>query len=120
MITFLLSHTPTTEHRVSVDGETVLRKQAVLIQQTRFELDAETVSVLVWFLQAVKNDKTVRHTYTEEYWTLEYDPANGDLEAVQITRHATSRTISMALSTSYKLLDALKGNTERLVKEETP
>jgi len=75
--------------------------------------------MLIWFLQAVKNDKSVRHTYTEEHWTLDYDPTYGpgDLEAIRITRRATGRTISMALSTAYKLLAALKGQTERLVKE---
>lgn len=117
---FLLSHTPTTEHRVSIIGDAPGRRAAVLVQQTTFELDIAAVDMLTWFLQAVKADKTVRHTYTEEHWILEYEPIYGaaDLEAMRITRRATGRTVSMALSTAYKLLDALTGKTERLVKDE--
>ncbi len=110
---FLLNHTPTTEHRVSI-----INGQAMLFQQTQFELDAQAVSMLIWFLQAVKVDERERHTFTEENWTLDYDPTygSGDLEAFRITRRATGRTISMARSTAYKLLDALTGKTERLVQ----
>lgn len=118
--TFLLNHTPTTEHHVHIIGDAPQAgRAAILTQQTTFELDIADVDMLIWFLQAVKADKTVRHTYTEEHWTLEYDPAfgAGDLEAMCITRRATGRTVSMALATAYKLLDALTGNAERLVKE---
>ena len=118
---FFLNHTPTTEHHVTIIGKTVGRQAAVLIQQTQFDLDTEALDMLVWFLKAVKDDKTVqRHTYTGEHWMLEYDPSygSGDLEAFRITRRATGRTISMAPATAYKLLDALTGKKGRLVKEE--
>jgi len=111
--TFLLNHTPTTEHQVTLMGE-----QALLVQQTQFELDAQAITMLTWFLQAVKVDETVRHTYTEENWTLDYDPeyGPGDLEAFRITRRATGRAISMARSTAFKLLAALTGKTEGLAR----
>lgn len=113
MDTWLLNHTPTTEHQV-----TLISGQAVLFQQTQFELDAQAVAMLIWFLQAVKVDEKERHTYTEENWTLNYDPeyGPGDLEAFRITRRATGRTISMARSTAFKLLNALTGKTEGLVR----
>ena len=112
--TWLLNHTPTTEHQVTIVG----KQAAVLFQQTQFELDAQAVTMLIWFIQAVKVDELERHTYTEENWTLNYDPSygGGDLEALRITRRATGRTISMARSTAYKLLDALTGKTDRLTR----
>ncbi len=117
--TFLLSHTPTTEHRVTIISSVVGRQAAVLIQQTQFELDTEAVDMLVWFLRATREDSTIRHTTTSEYWTLDYDPSYGpgDMEALRITRRATGRTISMAPATAWKLLRALTGETERLMKE---
>jgi hypothetical protein len=111
--TFLLNSTPTTEHQVTIIGE-----EAMLFQQTQFELDIQTVTMLTWFLQTAKADEKERHTYTEEHWTLDYNPEHGpgDLEAFRLTRRATGRTISMARSTAFKLLDALTGKTEHLVK----
>ena len=111
--TFLLNHTPTTEHQV-----TLMNGQAMLVQQTQFELDAQAVGMLTWFLQAVKSDEKVRHTYTEENWILDYDPeyGSGDLEAFRITRRATGRSISMARSTAFKFLNALMGETKGLVR----
>src|SRR6266704_1345600 len=75
------------------------------------------MQALTWFLQAVKANKAVRHTFTDENWTLEYDLDNNDLDRLVITRRATGREITMSLSTAYKLLDALTGTIERLVRE---
>ena len=109
---FLLSNTPTTEHRIAIEENT-----AVLSTTTRFVLGASDMQTLTWFLQAVKANKAVRHTFTDENWTLEYDLDNNDLDRLVITRRATGREITMSLSTAYKLLDALTGKIERLVKE---
>ena len=111
--TFLLSHTPTTEHRIVLEGQT-----AILSTTTRFALGASDTATLVWFLQEVKADRTHRHTFTDENWVLDYDPQNGDLDKFEIMRRATGRIQSMAASTAYKLLDALTGKTERLIQEK--
>lgn len=108
---FLLAATPTVEHRIAIEEDV-----AVLSTTTRFVLGVSDIHTLTWFLQAIKDDKTVRHTYTDENWVLEYDPQNGELDKFEIMRRANGRIISMALSTAYKLLDALTGKTERLVK----
>jgi hypothetical protein len=109
---FLLSRTPTTEHRIAIEEDT-----AVFSTTTRFVLGAYDRHTLVWFLQAVKADKKVRHTFSDENWTLTYDPDVHQLEQFSMMRQATGRVQTMALSTAYKLLDALTGKTERLVKE---
>ncbi|MFL5628737.1 MAG: hypothetical protein ACJ788_24415 [Ktedonobacteraceae bacterium] len=109
---FLLASTPTTAHKIAIEEDT-----AVLWTETRFVLGGEDMHTLIWFLQEVKADKAHRHAFTDENWVLEYDPNNGDLDRFSIMRRATGRIISMALSTAYKLLDALTGKTERLVKE---
>lgn len=110
---FLLSRTPTTEHRIAIEEDT-----AVLSTTTRFVLGASDTKTLTWFLQAVKADKSIRHTFTDETWTLTYDPSEHQLEQFTMTRKATGRAQQMALSTAYKLLDALTGKTERLVRED--
>ena len=117
---FLLSHTPTTEYRVSIIGGVVGRQAAVLIQQTTFELDTEAVDMLVWFLRAMREDAKICLVSQTEHWLLEFEPTFGtnDLEDLRITRRATGHSISMALATAWKLLRALTGETERLVKEE--
>lgn len=116
---FLLSHTPTTEHRVTIIGNVVGRQAAILTQQTQFELDTEVIDMLVAFLRATRENAKVRHVSQSEHWLLEFDPTfdAGDLEALRLTRRATGRTISMAPATAWKLLRALTGETERLVKE---
>lgn len=109
---FLLSRTPTTEHRIAIEENT-----AVFSTTTRFVLGASDMHTLIWFLQAVKADKNVRHTFSDENWTLTYDPAEHQLDQFSMTRATTGRTQTMALSTAYKLLNVLTGKTERLVKE---
>lgn len=111
--TFLLSHTPTTEHRVTLAADQVLLSQANL-----FTFDARQQEELVSFIAAVKRDKAIRHTYTGDVYILEYEPRRGPLHQFRIIHRSSGRLITMALSTAYKLLDALIGKTERLVKEE--
>ena len=110
--TFLLSHTPTTEHRVTMKDNSVILSQTVT-----FDLSSDRDS-LKFFLQAVKEDKKVRHTYTVAEFIFEYDPSGHELERFWIMRRATGRCIVMGYSTAYRLLLALTGKTERLIREE--
>lgn len=115
MSNYLLSHTVMTDTRLAVEEN----GHILLSQETHFDLTADTPA-LVALLQAVKADKAVRHTFTDEDWVFEYEPYEGlRHDAFCITRRATGRTIGMAVSTMNKLLDALTGKTDRLV-EETP
>lgn len=115
---YLLSHTPTASHRVELtpDG------QVKLTQQIEFDFSLIDAP-LTWFLREVKADKSTRHTYTDEDWHLEYQPVPAgahreQLHCFTITRRANGRKISMGLVTAYQLLDALEGNTTRLVQED--
>ena len=114
----LLSQTPTASHHVIVHNDQ--GKNATLSLETKFDFTFYDVTTLTWFLEAVKADKSIRHTYSPhgDTYSLEYDPASQGLERFTITRGDNGRSISMGLATAYKLLDSLSGNTERLVKED--
>jgi hypothetical protein len=109
---FLLMHTPTTEHRVTIDEGHVTLSQSLI-----FTFDVTEKQELTRFLQAVKDQANVRHTYTGEVYILEYDPTHGELHLFQIIRRTTGRIISMGWSTAGRLRMALTGETDRLVKE---
>lgn len=84
---------------------------------TRIELTNEATSTLEWFLQAVKSDSSVRHTYTDGQWNLEYDPSS-EREAFCISHRVAGSKWQCDMATLFKLLDVLEGNTEELVKED--
>ena len=107
----LLSRTPTTENRLSFQ-----EGKAILTQHMRFELSPQEVSALVFFLQTVKAERTQPFLHAEEDFTYTYEPGADALRAVRITRNR--RTMSMARSTAFRLLDALSGKAEGLVKDE--
>ena len=111
---FLLSHTPTTDYRVELEDTGMIR----ISKETRFEMLPRDADKIAWFLQAVLDDKSVRHTYTdnESVFVLDYDPDRPDLEKFTITRRL--RSITMSLGTAAKLLAALTGKTEGLVRDE--
>jgi hypothetical protein len=114
---FTLAQTPTT-FQLEIYRDVASSRRALLTQQTQFVLEHSEVEVIIWFLQAVKADKSIRHTHTDINYILEYDPSNEDLSKFVLKRRQIGRSITMDLSTAYKLLDALTGNTERLVKDE--
>jgi hypothetical protein len=116
---FILSHTPTTDYRVLVSDNP---SSATLTLEITFEFSAAEERDLAAFLKAVKADPGVQRSYWHDgnMYQFEYDPHNADLAKFVITRCTTKRAIPMALSTAFKLLDALTGQTERLVKEDEP
>jgi hypothetical protein len=109
MSEFVLSHTATSEHRITFD-----KSQITLSQSDLFTFDAQGVEELIWFLQDAKTNwsKTERHTYTGQTYILDYDPTHGELYKFQIIHRSSGRIISMARSTAWKLHDALTGKTE--------
>jgi hypothetical protein len=110
---YLLSETPTTEHRVEIGTDGIK-----LTQQTKLQLTNDETSTLEWFLQAVKSDPSIRHSYTDANFYLDFDPSGADQSAFYITHRVTGGHIIMRLSTAYKLLDALTGKAEQLTEEE--
>jgi hypothetical protein len=114
---FLLNNARSSEHRVEIDPET---RQVTLTETIKFDVSLVQAS-LIWFLKEVKADKTVRHTYTDGELHFEYEPPiQGEwatyLHCFTIARK--SYKITMGYSTTYRLLDALEGKTERLITEE--
>lgn len=108
---FLLNNAPTSSHDVAIGHGHV-----VITQHIQFDLGTYQEEVVA-FLHHVKQDSSVRHTYTGGAYILEYEPQR-NLDELTITRRSSGRTITMTLSTAYRLLDALTGNTEKLVREE--
>ena len=109
----LLTRTPTTEHHVEVREDS-----AILTQQTQFDFSSEQVAVLTQIIQEAKADPSTRHTYTDHLYTMNYEPANGELEQFIIRRPVTGRVITMSPSTAYKLLEALIGNATQSVQKK--
>src|SRR5712692_4928052 len=105
---YVLNNTPTVTHRIRLEDG-----QATLMQETHFSFDASEISFIVFFLQEVKKGPSVRHTYTIDTYTMEYE-----LERYCITQRKTGRVIFLGRSTADRLLKALTGDTERLVKDE--
>lgn len=110
---FLLNETQTTAHRIETDTDGIK-----LTQQTKLELTNGETSTLEWFLQAVKSDPSIRHSYTDANFYLDFEPSGADQSAFYISHRATGSHIIMRLSTTYNLLDALTGKTEQLTQEE--
>lgn len=106
----ILSHAATNEHRIEVGTG-----YAILTQQTQFDFSREQMDVLVQIMREVRTDEATRHTYTDHTYNVEYEPGERDLI---ITRRSTGRTITVALSGAYKLLDALTGETEQIARED--
>lgn len=114
---YVLSQTPTSQHLFTPAREGV---DAVLAQGVQFAFNASQCADLTQFLQAVKADPKRRRSYTapDETYILDYDPERADLFCLQITRRSSGRVIAMGLSSAYRLLAALSGKHERLVREK--
>lgn len=130
---YLLNNTPTSATRVEISEKDQPNAGTAVISQTiRLEVTLfDEAPQIVHFLQEVAKDKSAPRQYgsysdavdENKPWRtfpyiLEYNPDAGPFDLYRITHKATGREITMGNSTARRLLDALTGNTERLVKEE--
>lgn len=114
METFLLCNTPTATHRVQIEE----KGPVTLIQEHHFELNSDDVTTLLRVLQASKDDEALPAYLATDVYIFEYDTSESDLAKFKIERKGNGRVITMGRATGWRLLAALTGKTERLVKEE--
>lgn len=92
--------------------------QAVLCKKEFFSVSADDVEMLVAFLRSTQSIADVRHAYTGPEYILEYDPAHLEPNKFVITRRSTGRKVGMPILATRRLLDALRGYTSYLVRED--
>lgn len=129
---FLLANTPTSVHHLEIGEKDQPNAGIVTLSQTlRFDLlRYNEVPQVVRFLQEIQKDKSTRRKFdayrlgsipeTIERFPLilEYNPNDALLHLFRFIHRDTEHEITLGYSVAWKILDALTGKTERLVREE--
>lgn len=111
-VTYLLSDTQTSTHRVTIDEDHV-----TLQQKTTFHIGLDDQIMLVAILKGIKADKNVPHSFSNVNATYNFFYEPGGAGNSFVIRHMPSgRIIGMEPRTAYNLLSALTGKTEHLVR----